>query len=77
MIVDVVDDFSALVEHCGLNGSGPDEVARMLSNGKLNSVIPHIWQRLSNVHNDTLEGAMAEFSGTYVHKSQKAEELMA
>merc|ERR1712166_1257898 len=45
----VVDDFCALVEHCHLNGSDAEELVSMLSSGKLNSVIPQLWQRLSDV----------------------------
>ena len=75
-IDNVVDDFCALVEHCQLNGSNADEVATMLSKGKLNSVIPQLWQRLSSVHGDNLQDAMAEYTGSYAHKSQKAKELM-
>ena len=74
----VVDDFCALVEHCQLNGSNADEVATMLGKGKLmiNSVIPQLWQRLSSVHGDALQDAMAEYTGSYAHRSQKAKELM-
>jgi hypothetical protein len=72
----VVDDFCALVEHCQLNVLDADEVSSMLGNGKLNSVIPQLWQRLSSVHGDALQDAMAEYTGTYAHKSQKAKELM-
>ena len=76
-IVDVVDDFCALVKHCDSNGSGPQDVVTMLGNSKLNSVIPQLRQQLSNVHGDNLRDAMAEFAGSYTHKSKKAEELMA
>merc|ERR1711957_848915 len=72
----VVDDFCALVEHCQLNGSDAEEVAQMLSNGQLNSVIPQLWQRLSNVHGDALQEAMAEYTGTYSQKNMKAKKLM-
>ena len=72
----VVDDFCALVEHCQLNGSNADEVATMLGQGKLNSVISQLWQRLSSVHGDALQDAMAEYTGSHAHKSKKAKELM-
>ena len=67
----------SLVEHCDLNGSSPQDVVTMLGSGKLNSVIPQLWQRLSNVQDDALQGAIAEFSGSYTHKSKKAGELIA
>ena len=75
----MVDDFCSLVEHCDVNGSSPQDVAKMLGSGKLNTVIPQLWQRLSGVQGDALQGAIAEFSisGTCVHKSKKAEELIA
>ena len=60
----VVDDFCALVEHCQLNGSSADEVATVFSRGMLNSLIPQLWQRLSSVHDDALQEAMAEYAGT-------------
>merc|ERR1712166_782973 len=74
-IESVVDDFCALVEHCQLNGSNADEVATVLGNGQLNGVIPQLWQRLSNVHGDALQDAMAEYAGTYSHKNIRAKEL--
>ena len=58
------------------NGSSPQDVAKMLGNGKLDTVIPQLWQRLSNVQGDALQSAIAEFSGSYAHKSKKAEELI-
>ena len=72
----VVVDFCALAEHCQLNGFDADEVSSMLGQGKLNSVIPQLWQRLSSVHGDNLQGAMAEYDGTNSHKAMKAKELM-
>ena len=72
----VVDDFCALVEHCQLNGSDADEVVTMLGEGKLNSVIPQLWQRLSSVHNEALGSAMVEYTGSYSHKNKKAKELL-
>ena len=72
----VVDDFCALAEHCQLNGSNAEELATMLGQGKLNSVIPQLWQRLSSLHGDNLQSSMAEYDGTYSHKAMKAKELM-
>ena len=74
-IDDVVDDFCALVEHCQLNGSGADAVSSMLSHGQLNSVIPQLRKRLSSVHGDALQDAMAEYNGSYSHKNMKAKDL--
>ena len=75
-IDNVVDDFSALVKHCQLNGSNADELSSMLSRGKLNRVVPQLWQRLSKLHNDDLRNAMAEYASSYAHKAMKAKELM-
>jgi hypothetical protein len=72
----VVDDFCALAEHCQLNGFDADEVSSMLGKGKLNSVIPQLWQRLSSVHNEALGNAKAEYAGSYSHKNTKAKELL-
>merc|ERR1712166_1472295 len=76
-IDNVVDDFCALVKHCQVNGSNADDVASLLGNGKLNSVIPQLLRRLSNVHGDDLQAAIAEYAGSYSHKSQMAKGLMA
>ena len=72
----VVDDFCALVEHCRLNGVGPDVVVTMLGNGKLNSAIPQLWQKMSQIQGAALEGEIAKYNGTYAYKNTKALELM-
>jgi len=66
-----------LVEHCRLNGVGPDVVVMMLGNGKLNGVIPQLWQELSQLEGGALVGEIAEYNGTYAYKNTKALELMA
>ena len=72
----VVDDFCALAEHCQLNGFDADELSNMLGQGKLNNVIPQLWQRLSSVHNEALRSAMAKYASSYSHKHNMAKELL-
>ena len=76
-IVDMVDDFCALIEHCCVNGVQPSDVAGMLGAGKLNSAIPQLRHQLSQLHGEALQHKVGEFAGSYAHKNKKAMALLA